>query len=75
MKTAHFVGLYVWNDMNPTISIEGIKELIITVTNHPTFHGLLLSEKDYKELHDTISIVNQERTKLGHSKIIVSSRY
>lgn len=71
MDTPSFKTLNIWNQANATE--EGIKEFLITVTYHPKFCVLLISEKDIDKLHDTIKYVNQERKKLGHAKIIVNT--
>ena len=73
MKCPYFRGLWIGNTRNPSIATEGIKELLITLKNHPTFSNLVINDKDYNELSGTIEIVNEERKKLSYRKIEVSS--
>ena len=75
MKCPYFGGLSIGNVTNPSIATEGIEELLITLTNHPTFSELMINDRDYKKLSDTIEIVNEERKKLSYRKIIVTSLY
>ena len=75
MKCPYFRVLWIGNARNPSIATEGIKELLITLTNHPTFSYLVINDKDYNELSGTIEIVNEERKKLSHRKIEVTSLY
>ena len=75
MKCPYFEWLAIGNATNPSIATEGIKELLITLTNHPTFSHLVINDRDYNELSGTIEIVNEERKKLSHRKIIVTSIY
>ena len=75
MKCPYFEWLAIGNVTNPYIATEGIKELLITLTNHPTFSELLINDRDCNELSGTIEIVNEERKKLSHRKIKVTSFY
>ena len=75
MKCPYFEGLVIGNATNPSIATEGIKELLITLTNHPTFSLLMINDRDYNKLSGTIEIVNEERKKLGHRKINVISNH
>ena len=75
MKCPYFKVLVIGNATNPSIATEGIKELLITLTNHPKFLLLTINDRDYNELRGTIEIVNEERKKLGHGKITVTSNH
>jgi len=75
MKCPYFKGLTIGNATNPSIGTEGIKDLLITLTSHPTFSYLAINDRDYNELSGTIEIVNEERKKLSHRKIEVTSIY
>ena len=75
MKTPFLMTLQVRNNIIPTIETEGIKQLLITLTYHPTFMLLGLCDRDRSELSDTIRIVNQARKALGHWEIEILSRF